>query len=315
MLLIGISFVASPIHAATVDLVMPSNAILTAEREEVATVQPLPAGVFDNKDTIFLNAEGQVRHSAYRIASTSLTPFQMLEPLKKQLIDQGYTSVFACADSVCGGYDFRYLLDILPVPHMRVDLGNFQYFLAENFSGDIVAIVASRARTAGFLHITQVDAQSTEQPVEIPPSAGLPDNKDTILSTQVPSRPLGGLVNKLITQGVVPLDDLAFETGSSTLGSGPFASLEDIADYLIRTSEAKLILVGHTDNEGSLEGNINLSRQRAASVRERLVSRYDVPSAQISAQGIGFLAPRATNVTEVGREKNRRVEAVLASPR
>jgi OOP family OmpA-OmpF porin len=71
------------------------------------------------------------------------------------------------------------------------------------------------------------------------------------------------------------------------------------------------VLVGHTDATGGLEINISVSRRRAASVVERLVAAYNVPRAQIAAEGVGYLAPRATNLTDAGRTANRRVEAVL----
>jgi OOP family OmpA-OmpF porin len=74
-------------------------------------------------------------------------------------------------------------------------------------------------------------------------------------------------------------------------------------------------LVGHTDALGSLAGNTDLSRARAVSVRERLIAEYAVPAAQLTAEGVGYLAPRATNQTEDGRARNRRVEAIVTSTR
>jgi OOP family OmpA-OmpF porin len=62
---------------------------------------------------------------------------------------------------------------------------------------------------------------------------------------------------------------------------------------------------------GTLENNIALSRARAEAVRQHLVEALGVDPAQVSATGIGYLAPRATNATAAGREANRRVEAVL----
>jgi OOP family OmpA-OmpF porin len=76
-----------------------------------------------------------------------------------------------------------------------------------------------------------------------------------------------------------------------------------------------VVLVGHTDASGGLAGNTALSRARAASVRDRLMAEYAVPAAQITAEGVGYLAPRATNKTEDGRARNRRVEAILTSTR
>ena len=74
-----------------------------------------------------------------------------------------------------------------------------------------------------------------------------------------------------------------------------------------------MVLVGHTDAQGSLEANINLSRIRARAVRQFLISELDVSPGQVSAEGIGFLAPRSTNSTEDGRQSNRRVEVVIAT--
>ncbi len=73
----------------------------------------------------------------------------------------------------------------------------------------------------------------------------------------------------------------------------------------------RIMLVGHTDSVGGLDPNIALSRDRAASVRQRLIDAYGVAPNRLEAQGMGYLAPIASNLTAQGRETNRRVEAVL----
>ena len=83
--------------------------------------------------------------------------------------------------------------------------------------------------------------------------------------------------------------------------------------YLLANPDKTVALVGHTDAEGSLAGNIALSQRRAASVLERLVSVYGVPRSQMEAEGVGYLAPRLSNLTEEGRRKNRRVEVIMTS--
>lgn len=294
--------------ATALELNLPVNMVRTAQREEVATVQPLPSAAFAGAETPFIAAEGRVVHTSYSISFTSLTPFQMIAPLKEQLESQGYQSVFACADTVCGGFDFRYLLDVLPEPHMHVDLGNFQYLLAQNPQGAVAALVTSRARATGFLHITEVTPEDDEATLSITKEATM-DATDTILVAQR----LGPLAQEFADHGSVALDDLAFETGSSQLGAGPFETLQALARFLSQTPDARIILVGHTDAVGSLDSNIALSRKRANSVHDRLVNRHGVNPRQITAQGIGYLAPRTSNITPQGRETNRRVEAVLAS--
>jgi OOP family OmpA-OmpF porin len=73
-------------------------------------------------------------------------------------------------------------------------------------------------------------------------------------------------------------------------------------------------IVGHTDSSGGLDGNIAISRQRAAAVIKRLVVDFGAPRARLTAAGMGYLAPIASNLTQEGREANRRVEAVVTGP-
>jgi len=86
---------------------------------------------------------------------------------------------------------------------------------------------------------------------------------------------------------------------------------EELAAFLNERPDAVVALVGHTDAIGSLDSNVSLSLQRARSVRNRLVEAHGVQSRQVTVQGVGYLAPRATNETEPGRMLNRRVEVVL----
>ncbi len=99
----------------------------------------------------------------------------------------------------------------------------------------------------------------------------------------------------------------------------PDISLEthitDIVNVFGYEQLEQVILVGHTDASGPLDMNVAVSRKRAESVVARLINVYGVPSAQVSAEGVGYLSPRASNLTDEGRHKNRRVEAVLASTR
>ena len=72
-----------------------------------------------------------------------------------------------------------------------------------------------------------------------------------------------------------------------------------------------VLLVGHSDMTGSLRGNMTLSERRAKTVMWILVSEHGISKKRLTAHGVGFLAPRASNETDAGKEKNRRIEAVL----
>lgn len=72
----------------------------------------------------------------------------------------------------------------------------------------------------------------------------------------------------------------------------------------------QLLIVGHTDMKGSMKHNLDLSNRRAESVLKTLVSRHNVAARRLIAAGVGYLAPVASNKSEAGRAKSRRVELV-----
>ena len=119
------------------------------------------------------------------------------------------------------------------------------------------------------------------------------------------------IITCLQGSGHVVLKDLDFASGAGALSDRSYATLEALAAYLKANPARVVALVGHTDATGSLEANTALSRKRAEAVRARLIGKYEVPGGQVVAQGAGYLAPVASNLTQAGREANRRVEAVL----
>jgi OOP family OmpA-OmpF porin len=101
-----------------------------------------------------------------------------------------------------------------------------------------------------------------------------------------------------------------FDTGKADVKPESDAALKEIAKLLRQDSKLKLYVVGHTDNQGSLESNLDLSRRRADAVVKVLVSRHSVAAARLKPAGDGPTAPVASNDSEQGRAKNRRVELV-----
>jgi outer membrane protein OmpA-like peptidoglycan-associated protein len=69
-------------------------------------------------------------------------------------------------------------------------------------------------------------------------------------------------------------------------------------------------VVGHTDNVGQLPANLDLSHRRADAVVKILSTKYSIAASRLDAQGVGPLAPVASNDSDAGRAKNRRVELV-----
>ena len=86
--------------------------------------------------------------------------------------------------------------------------------------------------------------------------------------------------------------------------------IDDIVAYLKAHENQKVELIGHSDNTGNAENNVILSRNRAESLKERLI-KYDIHADQIIVKGVGHTQPIASNDTEEGKSKNRRVSIQL----
>lgn len=87
-------------------------------------------------------------------------------------------------------------------------------------------------------------------------------------------------------------------------------ALSAIAKLFQSDPSLKLRVVGHTDNQGTLEPNMALSKRRAEAVTAALASQHGVAASCLPAFGVADLAPVASNSGEEGRAKNRRVELV-----
>ena len=73
-----------------------------------------------------------------------------------------------------------------------------------------------------------------------------------------------------------------------------------------------VLLESHTDSKGAASYNLNLSQARANSVKDSLVTNYGIQQSRITTKGYGETQPVATNDTDAGRQKNRRVVATIA---
>lgn len=296
---------AAPLSAA--ELALPLNARLTNEVSRAAATYSAPIAPYAEGLLPAFEIKGRVTKQAYRIDTQGLTPQQLIEPLEESLAEAGFEFLFKCEDRFCGGFDFRFSTDVLDAPDMFVDLFDYVFLTARRDAGEYITLLASRDASAGYIQIIQVTPEGAEllrtetsAVVEVTPSTTTPSPFKA-----------GSIAARLEASGRAVLGDLTFKTGSSDLGDDTFASLEELASYLKENPSRTIALVGHTDTVGSLSGNITLSKRRATSVRARLVSAYNIEAARMQAEGMGYLAPLTSNLTEEGRTENRRVEVIL----
>lgn len=118
------------------------------------------------------------------------------------------------------------------------------------------------------------------------------------------------MAQKIASTGSVALYGIYFDFNKADLKPESDPTLEQMAKLLKDSPELKVLVAGHTDNVGTFEFNMDLSQRRAASVVDALATRFDIDKARLMPVGVSFASPVASNKTEEGRAKNRRVELV-----
>lgn len=118
------------------------------------------------------------------------------------------------------------------------------------------------------------------------------------------------LARAIADSGKIALYGIRFDVDKVDIKPESAPQLDEIAAMLKADGALKLMVVGHTDNQGGAAYNLDLSKRRADAVVAALTGRYGTAADRLLAQGMGAAAPVASNDGEAGRAKNRRVELV-----
>lgn len=145
--------------------------------------------------------------------------------------------------------------------------------------------------------------------------AGRKDNPRTVLYIIEPRALETGLTSaqmleQIKAHGHISIYGIYFDFDKAEIKPESEPVLQEIAKFLKENPDINLYVVGHTDNLGKLDYNLDLSKRRALAVVKELVEKYGIKEERLVAYGVGPLAPVASNRTEEGRAKNRRVELV-----
>jgi len=117
------------------------------------------------------------------------------------------------------------------------------------------------------------------------------------------------LSQSIASTGKAVIYGIYFDTGKSVLKPESDPTLEQITKLLKQEPQLQLYVIGHTDNDGKLDFNLKLSADRASAVVKALVGR-GINASRLASAGVASYCPAATNKTEEGKAKNRRVELV-----
>ena len=116
--------------------------------------------------------------------------------------------------------------------------------------------------------------------------------------------------NKLITEGKFVTRGILFDVNSDVVKAESYGTIKDIANVLKENAGVKVKIVGHTDSDGDDKTNLDLSKRRAASVKNALVNEFAIDESRIETDGKGESQPVDKSDTPVGKANNRRVEFI-----
>jgi OOP family OmpA-OmpF porin len=245
-----------------------------------------------------LHLEGKVTRISYELPAGVAT-LAVLRNYEQALEKAGFREIFACSNADCGGRDFNHSV----VPYW----GGF----AENYEDQrYYAGKLSRPEGNVYAAVYVVRNQSEGGPTHDRIYTQLDVVETRAMKQDMVTVNADAMARSIADTGRIALYGIHFDTDKAEIKPESKPTIDQIGQLMKRLPTLKLVIVGHTDNQGSLEYNMELSDRRAKAVEAVLIQEYGIQADRLSAWGAGYLAPIASNQTEEGRAKNRRVELV-----
>lgn len=239
--------------------------------------------------------EGRLTRILY-INPPNRTSLEVFRNYETALKDSGFETIFSCKKTTCGGHQFKRAMN----GYIWLTSDDQRYLAAKlsRDEGDVyVSLYVTPSGTGGGPDKGRVLTQL--HVIEMEP---MQENMVTV-DADAMAKGIG-------EEGKIALYGILFDTDEATIKPDSEATLKQISALLNADPDLKIIIVGHTDNQGELAYNKDLSTRRAKAVEATLISDYGIAKDRLSAWGVGYLSPVASNRNEAGRTKNRRVELV-----
>jgi OmpA-OmpF porin, OOP family len=255
-----------------------------------------------------LKTEGLVSLHTY-LAPAGRTPTELFRNYKLEFQRLGLLTLYEK-----GAGDTGWFGPTLAQPEKDADIGDI---LAYNESQERVLVGKSKDPKPTYYYVFVTSYRDGNMPDRLRASV----TKDRAIAQLIVVAPekmeekmafvnAGEMSKALLASGKVALYGIYFDTDKDSLRSDSQPTLQEIAKLLNANPRLKVEVVGHTDDQGTPEYNLDLSRRRAASVVRALTSSYGIAVSRLGSFGCGFYAPVASNDSEDGKAKNRRVELV-----
>ncbi|WEX10406.1 OmpA family protein [Chelativorans sp. AA-79] len=240
--------------------------------------------------------EGKLARITYQ-GPAERSVLEVFRNYENALGEAGFETLFSCARLECG--DIPRALESGPRYMLLWGEGDHRYLAAKltRADGDVYAALyvtkngsGGPAKGRAMVQLDVVELEAMEQKMVVVEASAMHDD--------------------LAREGRVALHGIQFDFDKDTLRPDSAPQIAEIAKLLKENPSFSVLVVGHTDMQGALDYNMDLSRRRAARVVEALVGEFGVAGERLNALGVGPAAPLASNDGEEGRALNRRVEIV-----
>jgi len=265
--------------------------------------------------------EGRVTRILY-VAPEGRSPLEVVRNYEQELQKSGFQTLYQCARKDCGGDDGwlanyylygmeRRLRNTPPAGSGKAPGQVSEY--AFTGAKDQRFLTAKRAESKGdtYASVYVAHGQSDLHKETFNHAIVLLEVVDTVpMENNMVTVDAAAMAKGIATTGHVALYGIYFDTDKTELKPESTPTLKEIAGLLRQDPKLMLYVVGHTDNVGADDYNMDLSRRRAASVVSALAAQHAVDAKRLKPAGVGRLAPVSANDNDEGRAKNRRVELV-----
>lgn len=240
--------------------------------------------------------EGQVTRINYH-APVGRTALEVFRNYEQSLQSAGFNVIFSCEDADCGG-DLSHAIATNSIMHHNPrDQKYLAAKLARPDGNAYVVLYTIGAYSVGGANKNRVFTQ-----LDVIETRAMRTGQVTVDAD--------AMARELADKGHVALYGIYFDSNKADVKPESKPALAEIAKLLTQNSALKLLVVGHTDTVGDFDYNIDLSRRRAQAVVQTLSTDHSIAATRLKPWGVGFASPVASNRSEDGRAKNRRVELV-----
>ncbi|MCW5924482.1 MAG: OmpA family protein [Saprospiraceae bacterium] len=262
---------------------------------------PLSYGEFPKKST----PEGALECFLYK-GPSGRTALEVFRNYEQQLKKSGLSILFSCSDRSCNDGGFQnFFITIYGSENNKVESRSTfpSKEITKIYSGKYyLSAVLKGTESNKYVTIGVADVDNTIYTyIDILTEKSMDADMVKITAEYIK--------NQIKAEGKVVIYEALFETGKSTLLPSATGIIDEMFSYIKANPTKNFYIVGHTDDTGDFDANMTLSIQRAQKIADELIKK-GVSARQITAKGVGPLAPIRTNQTDEGKQRNRRVELV-----